>query len=241
MKAVGECVGRLPPGRSAAARGQRAAEHEHVVVDRLDRVVAAGEQIGVVARRRGRARRRRTAASRTCSGSARCRRSRARTLRQRLHQSRPRRRRSRPARLGSAACRAPRPCQTRTNSCMSRAARATETLPENGASVRAGGRRCPRLHVAETMAASKPASRETSTCARANAGLCWARASSTTPTSSVCRRGLLGLGGGGDLDRARVDRRGRAGRDGRSRLGLPRRGRRRTRSRRSRRRRGCRL
>jgi hypothetical protein len=49
------------------------------------------------------------------------------------------------------------------------------------------------------MAALKPASREMSTYARATPELCWARASSKTPTSSVRRRGLLGLGGGGIL------------------------------------------
>jgi hypothetical protein len=49
------------------------------------------------------------------------------------------------------------------------------------------------------MAALKPALREMSAYARATPGLCWARASSKTPTSSVRRRGLVGLGGGGIL------------------------------------------
>jgi hypothetical protein len=39
--------------------------------------------------------------------------------------------------------------------------------------------------------------------ARATPGLCWARASSKTPTSSDRRRGLVGLGGGG-ISTARV-------------------------------------
>ena len=87
--------------------------------------------------------------------------------------------------------------------------------------MRAGGRRCPRLHVAETMAASKPASREMSTYARATAGLCWARESSTTPTSSVRRRGLRAARRWRDLGRGRVSTGAVvAGRDGRSRLGL---------------------
>jgi hypothetical protein len=47
------------------------------------------------------------------------------------------------------------------------------------------------------MAALKPASREMSAYARVTPGFCWARASSKTPTSSVRRRGLFGLGDGG--------------------------------------------
>ncbi len=89
-----------------------------------------------------------------------------------------------------------KPCQTRTKSrmCDRRVASATFCRTCTCAS---DGRRSPGAQVAETIAALKPATREASTCDRAKARLFCSSASSTTPTISVRRLGLVGPGGGG--------------------------------------------
>src|ERR671935_3328612 len=54
----------------------------------------------------------------------------------------------------------------------------------------------PRSQTAARTTASNPARCEMSTWSCADAGFCWASASSTTPTRNDRRRGLVGLGGG---------------------------------------------
>jgi hypothetical protein len=72
---------------------------------------------------------------------------------------------------------------------------AAATLPSTCTRL-AGGRRCPRCHIAETAAASKPASRETSTCDCVKCRFCWTSESSTVPSTNVFARGPRGGGGG---------------------------------------------
>ena len=139
-----------------AARGERAAENLDARVGRLDRVVAAGEQVQVAGR---------------------CKVASARSE-------------------GVLGVSPPSPCQTTTKSVMSARFAAEATLP-SACKRFLGGRRWPRFQVAETTAASKPASREMSICACAKLRARWASASSTTPTKSVRRRALFGPGGGG--------------------------------------------
>ena len=135
MNAVGEWVGREPPGRSAP-RGETAPPSTSTLGrDRLDRVVAAREQVGVRAARRRRGRRRRTAASRTCSGSARCRRSRPAPAAGPAR-ARRRRRRSRPRSAGVCGVSRPSPCQTTTTSCMPSLRLAADDVPRARAEAR---------------------------------------------------------------------------------------------------------
>jgi hypothetical protein len=91
---------------------------------------------------------------------------------------------------------AERPFQTTRKSLMwlARVDEATLRIPRRRV---AEGRVCPRVQAADSTTASKPARWEMSTWERAEAGSCWARESSTTPTLKLRRRGLSRPGGGG--------------------------------------------
>ena len=154
-------------GPVAAARRERAAEHLHVRPRGLDRVVAAREQVGVLAGREVAA----AGAELRLPERAQVRLvadDRGPHLRQRRHQ------RGRPGGEVGAVGRglrrvAAEPVPDDDGELHVGCAPRPRGLAGRARGSPAGGAR-PRCHIAETAAASKPASRETSTCDCANAG-----------------------------------------------------------------------